>query len=75
MRIHHDVQPDLHRVNAIQERRTMRTKRMPLIEEAPLIVIGFAAATIGAAVYAAVLGATRVVLHMTGTDHEAPTTH
>lgn len=52
----------------------MRTKQMPLIEEAPLIVIGLAAATIGAGVYAAVLGATRVVLHVTGADHEAPPT-
>jgi hypothetical protein len=62
------------RDNAIQE-KTMRTKQMPLIEEAPLIVVGFAAATIGAAVYAAVLGATRVVLHVIGADQDTPATH
>ena len=64
----------MRRDNAIKE-KTMRTKQMPLIEEAPLIVLGFAAATIGAAAYAAVLGATRVVLYVTGADREAPATH
>ncbi|MEO8898792.1 MAG: hypothetical protein ABI352_05000 [Candidatus Dormibacter sp.] len=53
----------------------MRTKQMPLIEEAPLIVVGLAAAAIGAAVYGAILGTTRVVLHVVGADHKAPATH
>jgi hypothetical protein len=64
----------MYRDNVIED-KTMRTKNMPLIEEAPLIFVGLAAATIGAAVYAAILGATRVALHVTGTDRETPATH
>ncbi len=53
----------------------MRNKQMPLIEEVPLIVVGLAAAAVGAAVYGAVLGTTRAVLHVTGADHRTPVTH
>lgn len=53
----------------------MRTKQMPMIEEVPIIVVGMAAAAIGAVVYGAVLGTARAVLHVTGADHRTPATH
>lgn len=53
----------------------MRTKQRPLIEEVPMVVIGFAAATVGALAYGAVLGTSRAFLHLTGQDHRSPATH
>ena len=53
----------------------MRTKQIPLIEEVPIIVVGLAAAAVGAAVYGAVLGTARVALHVSGQDHRSPATH
>jgi hypothetical protein len=53
----------------------MHTKEMPLIAEAPVIVVGLAVAAVGAAAYAAVLGTTRAVLHLTGLDRPTAATH
>jgi hypothetical protein len=50
----------------------MRSKQLPIIEEAPLIVVGLtmaAAAMLGAA---AIAGTTRVFLRLTGLDRPAP---
>ena len=53
----------------------MKSKQLPLIEEAPLIVAGLAVAAIGAVAYAAVLGTTRAFFHVTGLDHRNAATH
>ncbi len=52
----------------------MRTHQMPLIEEVPLIVVGLAAAAVGAVVYGAVLGTARAVLSVTDAAHRGPAT-
>ena len=53
----------------------MHTTQMPLIAEAPVIVVGLAVAAVGAVAYAAVLGTTRAVLHLTGLDRPTAATH
>ncbi len=53
----------------------MRNKQLPLFEEVPLVVLGLATAAVGAAVYGAVLGTTRAVLHVIGADHRTAATH
>lgn len=53
----------------------MNSKQLPLIEEAPLIVAGLAVAAVGAVAYAAVLGTTRVVLHLAGLDRSTAAPH
>ncbi len=50
-------------------------KQMPLIEEAPIVAVGFAVAVVGAAAYAAALGTSRAVLYLTHLDRRGPTTH
>jgi hypothetical protein len=50
----------------------MKTKQLPLIEEAPLIVAGLVVATAAIIAAAAIAGTTRVVIRLIGLDHPAP---
>lgn len=50
-------------------------KQMPLIEEAPVVAVGFAVAVVGAAAYAAALGTSRAILYLTHLDRRGQTPH
>ncbi|MDQ6855736.1 MAG: hypothetical protein M3Z57_01515 [Candidatus Dormibacteraeota bacterium] len=50
-------------------------KQMNLIEEAPLVAVGFAVAAVGALAYATALGTSRAVLYLTHLDRRAPAAH
>ena len=50
----------------------MKTKQLPLIEEAPIIVVGLAVASAAALAAAAVAGTARLFLRLTRLDRPTP---
>ena len=50
----------------------MKTKQLPLIEEAPIIVVGLAVASAAAIAAAATAGTVRVLMRLTGLDRPTP---
>jgi hypothetical protein len=50
----------------------MKTKQLPMIEEAPLIVVGLTVATAAILAAAAIAGTARVFLRLTGLGRPAP---